>query len=79
MEDRKITAGEMIEYLQSFPEDSEFRINVIDCHQERKYGFPIDRVALITDEDYPVMFLDINAEQAVDITRKEDEDEALDH
>lgn len=79
MEDRSITAGELIKYLQNFPEDSEFRINVIDCHQERKYGFLIDRMALITDEDYPVMFLDIDAEQAVDITRKEDEDEALDH
>ena len=79
MEDKKITSGEMIEYMRNFTEDSEFRINVIDCHHERKYGFPINMVALITDEDYPVMFLDINAEQAVDITRKEDEDEALDH
>lgn len=78
MEDRSITAGELIRYLQNFPEDSEFRINVIDCHQERKYGFPIDRLALIIDEDYPVMFLDIDTEQAMDVAREEDEDEALD-
>lgn len=78
MEDRSITAGELIKYLQNFPEDSEFRINVIDCHQERKYGFPINRLALIIGEDYPVMFLDIDTEQAVDVTREEDEDEALD-
>lgn len=78
MEDRSITAGELIKYLQNFPENSEFRIIVIDCHQERKYGFPIDRLALITNEDYPVMFLDIDSQKAVDITREEDEDEALD-
>ena len=67
---------ELIEYLQGFPEDTEVHINVIDCHQDTKYGFVIDRLALITDEEYPVIFLDIDSQKAVDITaRKDDPDE----
>lgn len=67
---------ELIEYLQGFPEDTEVHINVIDCHQDTKYGFVIARLALITDEEYPVIFLDIDSQKAVDITaRKDDSDE----
>ena len=69
-------AKELIEYLHGFPEDTEVHINVIDCHQDTKYGFVIDRLALITDEEYPVIFLDIDSQKAVDITaRKDDPDE----
>ena len=55
------------------PEDTEVRINVIDCHQDTKYGFVIDRLAMITDEEYPIIFLDIDSRNPVDITAREDE------
>lgn len=67
--------GELIRYLQGFPEDAEVRINVIDCHQDTKYGFVIDRLAMITDEEYPVIFLDIDSQNPVDITAREDDEE----
>ena len=67
--------GELIRYLQGFPEDTEVRINIIDCHQDTKYGFVIDRLAMITDEEYPIIFLDIDSQNPVDITAREDDEE----
>lgn len=67
-------AKELIEYLQGFPEDSEVQIIVLDCHEERKYAFPIDRLSLITDEEEPMMFLDIDSKDPRDVTREEDEE-----
>ena len=67
--------GELIRYLQGFPEDTEVRINVIDCHQDTKYGFVIDRLAVITGEEHPVIFLDIDSRNPVDITAREDDEE----
>lgn len=64
---------ELIEYLQGFPDDTEVRINVIDCHRDTKYGFVIDRLTVITDEEYPIIFLDIDSQNPVDITAREDE------
>ena len=68
-----INTKELIEYLQGFPEDTEVHINVIDCHQDTKYGFVIERLALIIGEEYPVIFLDIDSQKAVDITAREDD------
>lgn len=68
-------AKELIEYLQGFPDDTEVRINVIDCHQDTKYGFVIDRLAMITDEEYPIIFLDIDSQNPVDVTAREDDEE----
>lgn len=67
---------ELIEYLQGFPDDTEVRFNVIDCHRDTKYGFVIDRLAMITDEEYPIIFLDINSQNPVDITAREGDEEA---
>lgn len=67
---------ELVEYLQGFPEDTEVRINVIDCHQDTKYGFVIDRLAMITDEEYPIIFLDIDSQNPADITAREGDEEA---
>ena len=65
---------DVLEYLQGFPEDSNIQIIVLDCHQERKYGFQIDKLSLITDEGYPMMFLDIDSQNPEDVTREEDEE-----
>ena len=65
--------GELIRYLQGFPEDAEVRFNVIDCHKDTKYGFVVERRAMITDEEYPIFFLDIDSRNPVDITAREDE------
>jgi len=64
---------ELIEYLQRFQEDSEAQIIVVDCHKERKYAFHIDRLAFITDEKFPVMFLDIDTANPDDLTSEVDE------
>ena len=66
---------ELAEYLQGFPEDTEVQIIVIDCHHERKYAFPISRLALITDEEEPMMFLDIDSKDPRDVTREEGEED----
>jgi hypothetical protein len=66
---------ELIEYLQDLPEGSQVQILVIDTHQERKYGFRIDRWGMVTDEEYPVIFLDIDREKCEDITKEADESE----
>lgn len=41
---------ELIEYLQGFPDDADVHINVIDTHMDKKYGFAVERFAVITDE-----------------------------
>lgn len=64
---------QLVEYLQGFQEDTEVRFNVIDCHQDTKYGFVIDRLAMITDEEYPIIFLDIDSQNPVDITARKGE------
>ena len=65
--------GELIRYLQGFPGDAEVQIIVLDCHEERKYSFPVSRLALITDEDHPVFFLDIDRKNPIDVTREEED------
>lgn len=62
---------ELIEYLQGFPDDADVNINVIDTHMDKKYGFVVERLAVITDEKDPIIFLDINHTEPVDVTKKE--------
>ena len=62
---------ELIEYLQGYPDDADVHINVIDTHMDKKYGFVVERFAVITDEKDPIIFLDINHLEPVDITKKE--------
>ena len=64
---------ELMEYLKTFPGDAEVQIIVLDCHEERKYSFPVSRLALITDEDHPVFFLDVNRKNPIDVTREEED------
>lgn len=66
-----MNAKELIEYLQGFPDDADVNINVIDTHMDKKYGFVVERLAVITDEKDPIIFLDINHQEPVDITKKE--------
>lgn len=62
---------ELVEYFQGFPDDADVYINVIDTHMDTKYGFAVERFAVITDEKDPIIFLDINHLEPVDITKKE--------
>lgn len=62
---------ELIEYLRGFPDDADVHINVIDTHMDKKYGFAVEGFAVITDEKNPIIFLDINHLEPVDITKKE--------
>lgn len=62
---------ELIEYLQGFPDDADVHINVIDTHMDTKYGFAVERFAVITDEKTPIILLDINHLEPVDIAKKE--------
>ena len=62
---------ELIEYFQGFPDDADVHINVIDTHMDKKYGFVVERFAAITDEKDQIIFLDINHQEPVDITKKE--------
>jgi hypothetical protein len=38
---------------------------------DKKYGFVVERFAVITDEKDTIIFLDINHLEPVDITKKE--------
>ncbi len=69
MEDRKITAREMIEYLQTFPEDSDVSIIVVDVHQEKKIGFMNKEIFLITDTDNAAVLINIDRNETTDITK----------
>lgn len=70
-----VTTREMIEYMQAFPPESELKIFVIDTHEERKYLFRIEGISMITDEEMPVVFLDIDRNTTHDITDDVHEDE----
>ena len=68
-----VTAKEMIEYLQSFPPESEIKILVIDTHGERKFAFGIENLMMITDDEMPIVILDIDRNDAKDITKETEE------
>lgn len=70
-----VTTQEMIEYLQAFAPESELKIFVIDTHEERKCLFRIENLLMITDEEMPVVFLDIDRNTTHDITDDAHEDE----
>lgn len=74
MEQISITAGELIRYLQGFPEDAEVSIIAIDTHQEEKIGFLDKDVIFITDEANPMIFLDIDRNNTEVITDDGEED-----
>lgn len=74
MEQTIITAGEMIKYLQRFPEDSEVDIIAIDTHQEEKVGFLDKDVFFITDKANPIIFIDIDRNNTEDVTDDGEED-----
>ncbi|MBE6001913.1 MAG: hypothetical protein E7239_11145 [Sarcina sp.] len=74
MEQTSITAGEMIKYLQRFPEDSEVDIIAIDTHQEEKVGFLDKDVIFITYEANPMIFINIDRNNTEDITDDGEED-----
>ena len=69
-------AKELIEYLQGFPEDSSSDHRArLPSREEIRIS---DRQAgMITDEEEPIMFLDIDSKDPRDVTREEDEDEEL--
>lgn len=73
MEDRSITAGELIKYLQNFPEDSDVDIVVVDTHGEKKIGFTSKEVVFVTDMDNPMLFINIDRNDTLDITKEFDE------
>ena len=66
---------ELIEYLQGFPEETEVSMIVIDASRERKYAFRVENLSLITGEAFPQMWLHIDKEAPVDVTREEGADE----
>ena len=69
-----MTTEELIEYLQGFPPESYITMIALDTHQERKYAFRVEELSLITGEAFPQMWLHIDKEAPVDVTREEDEE-----
>lgn len=63
----------LIEYLQGFPPEEDVFMIVIDASRERKYAFRVENLSLITGEAFPQMWLHIDKEAPVDVTREEGE------
>lgn len=59
-----MTAKEMIEYLQMFPEDSCISITIVD--KEKRKVRPVDSLFVITDSENPSIFLETGEEHDMD-------------
>lgn len=63
-----ITVKEFIEYLQRFPMESEVSVAVIDATQRQKLAFEKRDIIMITDEDAPAVFINIDSRNSWDVT-----------
>lgn len=63
----RLTAKEWMDYLSGFPEDSEVGFVVLDAHQEGAVAFTDKELILLTGEDQPVVFINIDRRRTVDI------------
>ena len=68
-EDTRITAAEMIDYLQRFPQDKPVAIITVDCTREKKVCFNDKEVIFVTDEEQPVIMININTAQIIEIEK----------
>lgn len=75
-ERRNMTVKEFIEYLQGFPPEEDVSMIVIDASRERKYAFRVEHLSLIVGEAFPQIWLFIDKEAPVDVTREEGEEDA---
>lgn len=52
-EKKPFTAGELIQYLQQFPEDANIEVGIIQSRGKNRFAYPVTQFTLITDNGNP--------------------------
>ena len=52
-EKKPFTAGELIQYLQQFPEDANIEVGIIQSRGKNRFAYPVQQFTLITDNGNP--------------------------
>ena len=52
-EKKPFTAGELMQYLQQFPEDASIEVGIIQSRGKNRFAYPVERFTLITDNGNP--------------------------
>lgn len=70
-QDKKpFTAGELIEYLQSFEKDKQLNMTIVTRRGKRIFGYPVKKFTLITEVKEPHIIVEVG--QAVKVERPSD-------
>lgn len=72
-ENTEMTAKDVIEYMQKFPEDARMAIIVINMHREKKVCYTEREAVFVEDSDMPALIINIDDTKTDDIAQEVDE------